>query len=271
MKINVYGDDVYHVIREVSPALSKKYYHTFCGTPHLFLAIFSFLGSKKDENERYNGIYTKMKNVLNEYNINGKTFEKSFLEYCPVGVEPEPGVEFEITVDTEFSLIMQNLNRNAAAQQRTMEMEDLIVELFGDSGYTIFTMFSDVTKSDMKTEEMRQKMIQAFKKATRPEIKELEEIPELTNLNKWIMDHPQAVIDADDEIKKIEMALAGRSIRNALLTGPAGTGKTTYVHEFVQRIVNGTCSEMFRDKIVYELSSTALVAGTRLNTSVVSG
>lgn len=263
MKINTYGDDVFHIIREVSPALSKKYYHTFCGTPHLFLATFSFLSSKKDENERYKGIYDKLKTILNDYNINGKVFEKSFLDYCPMGVEPEPGTEFEITVDQEFSLILQNLQREAVKQQRTMELEDLVVELFGDPNYTIFTMFTDITKSDMKTEEMRNKVIQSFKKATRPEIKELEEIPELTNLNKWVADHPQTVIDCDDEIKKIEMGLAGRSIRNVCLLGKAGTGKTTFVYEFVQRIVNGTCSEMFRDKIVYELSSTALVAGTR--------
>ena len=271
MKFNAYSDDAYSIISQRATALSKKYYHTVCGTSHLFLAILSFLTGNKDQNERYGKVFNDIKTILNKYGVNGPTFEKSFLEFFPKGVEPEAGSTFEITIDQEFSIILQNLSRNAVALKRSMEIEDLIVELFADPSYSVFTVFSDITKSDTKTEEMRNAIIQKFKKATRPEIKELEEIPELTNLNKWILDHPQTVIDADDEIRKIEMALAGRSIRNALLTGPAGTGKTTYVHEFVQRIVNGNVAEQFKDKIVYELSSTALVAGTRLNTSVVSG
>ena len=263
MKITPYSPDVYHIMRERSPGLSQKYYHTFCGTPHLFLAIFSFLNSVKDENPGYAEIAEKLKNILNKYNITGKNFEKSFLDYCPAGVAPAPGEKFEICVDTELNIIFQNLHRQAIEQRRSMEVEDLIVELFGDPSYMLFTIFSDVCGSDSKTEEMRNSVIEAFKKATQVTITELDECPELTNLNTWIQEHPQTVIDADEEIQKIEMALAGRSIRNALLTGPAGTGTTTYVHEFVQRIVNGKVPAQFKDKIVYELSTTALVAGTR--------
>jgi ATP-dependent Clp protease ATP-binding subunit ClpA len=263
MKFKAYNDDVYSIISQRAGALSQKYYHTFCGTSHLFLAILSFLRANKDSNERYNKIFTGLKEILNKYNITGSSFETSFLEFCPQGVEPESGSSFTITADEEFSIITQNLSRNAVKLQRSMEIEDLIVELFGDPNYSVFTIFSDITKSEAKTEEMRNAIIQKFKKAVIPEIKELEEIPELTNLNTWVKENPQTVIDSDDEIKKIEMGLAGRSIKNVCLTGKAGTGKTTYVYEFVQRIVNGDVPEQFKDKIVYELSSTALVAGTR--------
>ena len=47
------------------------------------------------------------------------------------------------------------------------------------------------------------------------------------------------------------------------LVGPAGTGKTEYVYEFVQRIIKGDVPEQFLDKIVYQLDPSALVAGTR--------
>lgn len=263
MKFKAFSDDTYSILSQRAPALSQRYFHTFCGTAHLFLATFSYLTGNKNSNERYEKIYNKFKEILNKYGITGQTFEKSFLEFCPSGVEPEPGAKFEITMDQEFNIIIQNLNRNAVKLQRSMEIEDLIVEMFSDSSYMIFSIFTDITKSETKTEEMRNSVIQAFKKAVIPEIKELEEIPELTNLNTWVKENPQTVIDADDEIKKIEMGLAGRSIKNVCLTGKAGTGKTTYVYEFVQRILNGNVPEQFKDKIVYELSSTALVAGTK--------
>lgn len=263
MKFNAYNDDVYSIISQRAGALSQKYYHTFCGTSHLFLATLSFLTSHKDSNERYKKIFSDIKQILNKYNITGPTFEKSFLEYCPKGVEPESGSSFEITVDQEFSIIAQNLSRNAVKLQRSMEVEDLIVELFADPSYSVFTIFTDITKSEVKTEEMRNAIIQKFKKAVIPEIKELEECPELTNLNTWVQENPQTVVDADEEIRKIEMGLSGRTIKNVCLTGPAGTGKTTYVYEFAQRIVKGEVPELFADKVIYELSSTALTAGTR--------
>lgn len=263
MKFKAFSDDVYSIISQRSGALSQRYFHTFCGTAHLFLATFSFLTGNKNANERYEKIYNSFKEIMNKYGINGQTFEKSFLEFCPQGVEPEPGARFEITIDQEFTIITQNLNRNAVKLQRSMEIEDLIVELFSDPSYMVFSIFTDITKSDSKTEEMRNAVIQQFKRAVVPLVKELEEMPELTNLNTWVKDHPQTVIDADEEIKKIEMGLSGRSIKNVCLTGPAGTGKTTYVYEFVQRIVNGNVPEMFKDRVVYELSSTALISGTR--------
>jgi ATP-dependent Clp protease ATP-binding subunit ClpA len=144
-----------------------------------------------------------------------------------------------------------------------MEIEDLIMELFADRSSMLCEIFADIIGDENKVDELLAEVTKKFKPAVVAEIKELEECDALTNLNKWVKDHPQVVIDADGPVSKIEMALAGRSIRNVCLTGKAGTGKTQYVYEFVQRIVRGNVPEEFKDKVVYEVSTGALMAGTR--------
>ena len=242
---------------------SRKYYHTFCGTPHLFLQLFSFLSnSVKNGEERYKETYNTLKGILNKYGINGKTFENSFLIFCPAGEKPAPGERFEISPDQDYSRVHAEIATKAQKEKRVQEVEDFITCLFSDKVYMIHTIFSDITGSDTETDKMYDEIVKTFVHQTMPEIEELDELPELTNLNKWVKEHPQVVIGSDEPVMNIEMALSGRSIKNAILTGPAGTGKTTYVYEFVQRINAGKVPEQFKNKIVYELSGGDLVAGT---------
>ena len=260
-KIKAFSEDLYMILNKAGNQ-SRKYYQTFCGTSHLFLATFSFLVSNKD-NSRYKATYDGLKEILNSYGIDGKKFEASFLQFCPRGEEPAENEEFKITPDREYQNITEALQRNAVQQKRSMEVEDLIMELFKDRSYSIFTIFSDIVGSDQKTDEMYSVVLNKFKKQVAPEIKELEEVSELTNLNKWLAKNPQKVVDGEEDVMKIQMALSGRSIKNCLLTGKAGTGKTTLVYEFVQQILRGECPEQFADKIVYELDTAKLVSGTR--------
>lgn len=260
-KINAFSKDLETTLNKAGYQ-SRKYYQTFCGTAHLFLATFSFLSSNK-ENPRYKATYDGLKEILNGYGVDGKKFETSFLQFCPRGEEPSENEEFKIATDREYNTVSGNLLRDAKKQLRQMEIEDLIMELFKDRSYTIFTIFSDIIGSDQKTDEMYAAVLAKFKKQVTPEIKELEEVSELTNLNKWLAKNPHTIIEGEENVMKIQMALSGRSIRNCLLTGPAGTGKTTFVYEFVQQILRGECPEQFADKIVYELDTAKLVSGTR--------
>ena len=104
-KIKVYSDDLFTILNKAG-SQSRKYYQTFCGTPHLFLATFSFLVTNKDS-ERYKKTFENLKTIINKYGINGAKFEESFLQFCPKGSEPEEGEEFKITPDREYNLITE--------------------------------------------------------------------------------------------------------------------------------------------------------------------
>jgi ATP-dependent Clp protease ATP-binding subunit ClpA len=145
-----------------------------------------------------------------------------------------------------------------------MEVEDLILELFADTSYTLHDILSKIANSEADLEKIYNDIVKTFKAATIASVEDLEEMePVLTNLNKWIAKNPQKVIGADKYVDALEMSLAGRSIRSAICVGPAGTGKTTVVYEFIQRIINGNVPEKFLDKVVYRLDPAALVAGAK--------
>lgn len=262
MKITPYSEDLYSVFQRAGNQ-SKKYFQTFCGTPHLFLSMFAFLATRK-EDARYSDTYNTLKSILNAHNVNGASFEKTFLDYCPRGEEPEEGETFTINTDREYQTVAETLKRRALSEKRSMEIEDLVLELFADNSFTIRDIFSNLTGSETDTDKMYQEIIKAFKVVAVKEVAELEEMQGLlTNLNKYVKENPRTVIGADDKVNKIAMGLSGRTLKNVILLGPAGTGKTEYVYEFVQRITKGNAPEQFLDKIVYQLDPAALVAGTR--------
>lgn len=262
MKITPYSEDLFSVFQRAGNQ-SKKYYQTFCGTPHLFLSMFAFLATHKDS-ERYSDTYNTLKTILNSHNVNGSSFEKTFLDYCPKGEAPAEGETFTINTDREYTAVAETLKRRAVAEKRSMEIEDLVLELFADNSFTIRDIFNALTGSETETEKMYQEVVKTFKVVAVPEIEELEQMEGiLTNLNKWVKDNPRTVIGADSKVQKIEMGLSGRTLKNVVLLGPAGTGKTEFVYEFVQRIVKGNVPSQFEDRVVYQLDPSALIAGTR--------
>lgn len=261
MRMKVFNEDCYEIIMG-STAQASKYYHNFIGVNHMFLSLFSFLSANKD-NEKYGGIYEKLKGILNKYGVTGKIFQDKFLIFCPTGMEPKEGEQISATVDNDFNAIVANLQRRAAEESRSIGIEDLICEMFADRSYQIAAVLSEIVGSDAKADQLRDEVVQAFKKKVSMTIKELEEMPEMLNINNWVKEHPQQIIGADDAVMGVEMALAGKSVKSAMLTGPAGTGKTSVVYELAQRINSGNVPEFLKGKVIYECNSNALVAGTR--------
>lgn len=260
---NDFSNDAYTILKKATMA-SRKFYHTFCGTPHIFLAMFSFLKeANMNQNERYSSVWSFMKTEFDNYGINGSTFKECFLKYFAEGSEPAPGTTFECTTDREYNNLVNNLKRNALKEEREQEVEDLIMELFSDKSFTLYTILSDIAGGDDKADALYDSISRQFIKKIAREVEDLEAISELTNLNKYVMEHPQTVIGADDPVSQIEMALSGRSINSAILVGPAGTGKTTFVYEFVQRVNEGNVPDHLKDIIVYQLDPASLIAGTK--------
>ena len=71
------------------------------------------------------------------------------------------------------------------------------------------------------------------------------------------------VIGRDDEIQRVIQILSRRTKNNPCLIGEPGVGKTAIAEGLAQRIVNGDVPFKLREKEVYLLDLTALVAGTQ--------
>lgn len=70
------------------------------------------------------------------------------------------------------------------------------------------------------------------------------------------------IIGRDAEIDSLIRILLRMEKNNPVLLGPAGTGKTAIIYGLAQRIVSGSAPSFLKDKKVFELSMTSLVAGT---------
>jgi len=250
------------LIKQKSGSTAYNFFHNNVQSPHLLITLLVFLNEKKDE-PRYTDTYNKLKNIFTEFETSGKAFKEEFIELFPRGLKPLSGEKFEMKWHEEVVAIFNNLQREALAQKREMQVEDLVRVLFSDRSYLIHTIFDTLFGSGQKVDQMFAKIIEAFKEEKRKEIKELEKIKELTNLNRYVKEKDPVVIGANNAVKQIELALSGKSINNAILVGPAGTGKTVSVYEFVRRVNNQDVIKELRDKVIYQLDPSALVAGTR--------
>jgi ATP-dependent Clp protease ATP-binding subunit ClpA len=71
------------------------------------------------------------------------------------------------------------------------------------------------------------------------------------------------IVDFDDKVAEIATILCRKKKPNAILVGPAGTGKTALVESLASKIVSGDVPELISDKVIYSLSLSSMVAGTQ--------
>ena len=71
------------------------------------------------------------------------------------------------------------------------------------------------------------------------------------------------VIGREKEIERVMQVLSRRTKNNPVLVGEPGVGKTAVVEGLAQKIVQGEVPETLKDKQLYTLDLSALVAGSR--------
>jgi ATP-dependent Clp protease ATP-binding subunit ClpC len=251
------------LVKQKSNSTAFNYFHSNVQASHVLITLLAFLNDKR-EDPRYIDTYNKLKTIFTEFETSGKAFKEEFLKMSPRGLQPAEGERFEIKWHTEVEAIFNNLKREALAEKREMQIEDLIRVMFADRSYSTFSIFELLFGgSAQKATQLFEMIVKAFKQEAKKEVKELEKIKELTNLNRYVKEKDPVVVGADSVVKQIELALSGKSINNAILVGQAGTGKTVSVYEFVRRVNNKNVIESLRNKVIYQLDPAAMVAGTR--------
>lgn len=257
--MKAFSDDAFSILTEKAKQQSVKYFHTFCGSAHIFLGTIAFM---KKNSDRYESIYNDLTNALHKYNLDGSSFREAFLKFAPQGEEPQPGTKLNIITDSDYNAIMTQLKNKAMREARSIEVIDIIQELFGDKSYSLYNIFQSMFQNEADVDNLYDEITRAFKPVVTT-VDELDQLGLLTNLSMWVREHPTEAIGVDSNINQLVLALNGRSIKNAILTGPAGVGKTTVVYEFVQRLNNREITGRLEDKIVYQLDPGLLVAGSR--------
>ncbi|MBT87718.1 MAG: ATP-dependent Clp protease ATP-binding subunit ClpA [Gammaproteobacteria bacterium] len=83
-----------------------------------------------------------------------------------------------------------------------------------------------------------------------------------TNMNENY-DEYDDVVGRRKELKDLVQTVARKKKSNCILTGGSGVGKTAIVQGLARLIVEGHVPDLIKDKVVWELDMTKLVAGTK--------
>ena len=71
------------------------------------------------------------------------------------------------------------------------------------------------------------------------------------------------VVSREEETQRLIRILSRRTKNNPCLIGEAGVGKTAIVEGLAQKIVEGNVPELLKDKVIYSVDLTSMVAGAK--------
>ncbi|WP_333576815.1 AAA family ATPase, partial [Faecalibacillus intestinalis] len=91
----------------------------------------------------------------------------------------------------------------------------------------------------------------------------LDQIPTLVNINKKVKTKKYKIIGRENEIDQVCTILSKKEKNNVLIIGEAGVGKSALVEKLAMMINQGKVVDSLKNKIIYELSLSSLVAGTK--------
>jgi len=211
--------------------------HCNVGSEHLLL---SFLKLKDN----------KLKKELEKYNIDYNVICSELLELFPINEE----LPFYMEYTSNLKEIL-----NYASELSKKLNEDKISE--------DVLMYTLIEKDETITREMLVKhgvnLEELLIKLKVKKICLLDNVDELTNLNKKMLENPVKIYKRDKEIKLIENILLKKQKANVLIVGEAGVGKSALVEYLAYKIAYGEVKDDLKDKVIYELDVSLSVAGTK--------
>ncbi len=168
------------------------------------------------------------------------------LENVVKGLENELGIKLQIDLNDNFGVF----NKNRIAEQ-------MAKDFFNTEGFPNeqksgnYNMNSQQAKPNVSNNEQNQPKDEGISKFG----------IDLNQLAKEGKLDP--VIGREKEVERIIQILSRRTKNNPVLVGEPGVGKSAVIEGFAQKIVKGQVPELLRDKIVFSLDISGMLAGTK--------
>lgn len=221
----------------VAESIAFDFGHSSVGSEHLLL---SFLKVKD----------TKLKKLLENQGIFYEQIKNDLLSLF----EKKDSLPFYMEYTSSFKEILET----AIKESKKFNEEKVSVEILS---------LSMVNQRNSLAREMLEKYHCDFKYLQDNikviKISQLDNIDELTNLNKIISKNPSVVYQREKEINLICNALLRKQKANVMLVGEPGVGKSALVEYLANKIVKGDVDEELKNKVIYELDIPSIVAGTK--------
>lgn len=217
--------------------------HPYVGSEHLLLAIL------KNED-------LEITKFLNNYGINYKVFKEELIKVIGVGSKSNEWFLFTPLLKR----ILNNATYSSKDENKCVSPYNLFVSILqegdGVANRILLGMNIDlellydkfVASNSMKSNTKGKLLLDDF----------------AVNMNQECYENKyDPVVGRENQINRIMQILLRKNKNNPILIGEAGVGKTAIVEEIARRICNNNVPLKLKDKIIYNLSMSNLISGTK--------
>ena len=223
----------------VAESLSFDFGHQNVGSEHLLLSLL-----KIHDNQ--------LKRLLQKYDVNDAVVEEDIKRLFGTNDDQPFYMEYSQSVKR---ILERSLEYAKDKNQDQVTLNILIISLLKEKESVAYEILQ---KYHVDVEEVIY-LLQEKSAFETP----LDQIPTLVNINKKVKTKKYKIIGRENEIDQVCTILSKKEKNNVLIIGEAGVGKSALVEKLAMMINQGKVVDSLKNKIIYELSLSSLVAGTK--------
>ena len=237
---------------ENSVKFAEEYGHTFIGSEHILRALI------EDELSCSYALLTKC-------SANKAKIEKAIKDYSGIGLKSKlsPG-----DMTPRCRKIIEGAYKNSIKYSSVkIGTEHLLIALLEEKDCVAIKLLEYIGLDVVSlTDE-----VAAFLRSTDKSSSSKKKTGNLPFLNQYgknlnnlaINKELDPIVGREQETQRLIRILCRRSKNNPCLIGEAGVGKTAIVEGLAYKIVNGDVPDILKDKIIYSVDLTSMVAGAK--------
>lgn len=223
----------------VAESLSFDFGHQNVGSEHLLLSLL-----KIHDNQ--------LKRLLQKYDVNDAVVEEDIKRLFGTSDDQPFYMEYSQSVKR---ILERSIEYAKDKNQDQVTLNILIISLLKEKESVAYEILQ---KYHVDVEEVIY-LLQEKSAFETP----LDQIPTLVNINKKVKTKKYKIIGRENEIDQVCTILSKKEKNNVLIIGEAGVGKSALVEKLAMMINQGKVVDSLKNKIIYELSLSSLVAGTK--------
>ena len=223
----------------VAESLSFDFGHQNVGSEHLLLSLL-----KIHDNQ--------LKRLLQKYDVNDAVVEEDIKRLFGTNDDQPFYMEYSQSVKR---ILERSIEYAKDKNQDQVSLNILIISLLKEKESVAYEILQ---KYHVDVEEVIY-LLQEKSAFETP----LDQIPTLVNINKKVKTKKYKIIGRENEIDQVCTILSKKEKNNVLIIGEAGVGKSALVEKLAMMINQGKVVDSLKNKIIYELSLSSLVAGTK--------
>ncbi len=223
----------------VAESLSFDFGHQNVGSEHLLLSLL-----KIHDNQ--------LKRLLQKYDVNDAVVEEDIKRLFGTNDDQPFYMEYSQSVKR---ILERSIEYAKDKNQDQVTLNILIISLLKEKESVAYEILQ---KYHVDVEEVVY-LLQEKSAFETP----LDQIPTLVNINKKVKTKKYKIIGRENEIDQVCTILSKKEKNNVVIIGEAGVGKSALVEKLAMMINQGKVVDSLKNKIIYELSLSSLVAGTK--------